>query len=330
MIGNQSFIRALKIYRFEKWSRRKTRPYIPKVTHMRFPIGLENHMKIGISSVFKKVTKRFYSWFDEQFNRWEKEWNIYHNSERKDSLESELELFIVSLDDQIQAIIESTDQGVSVTAYIDKIAESVLSFSSGELARQLKKFLGESFYGGTEWWDVVKKNWMAQVEKRITSSASDFLSSVRQLVYKAVQEDILYTEIVKRIHELGPRLTKTRASFLARDLIGSLHAEITKQMQLTLGIEFYTWQTQADEKVRGRPDGLYPKSIPSHWLMEGLICRWDDPTVYSLDLGVTWLPRTKKMEHVHPGQAYSCRCLARPFLGQIVEQVDDDLRGGVL
>jgi len=36
--------------------------------------------------------------------------------------------------------------------------------------------------------------------------------------------------------------------------------------------------------------------------MEGIVCKWADPTVYSDYGGKTWKKRTKDMPKVHPGE----------------------------
>ena len=48
--------------------------------------------------------------------------------------------------------------------------------------------------------------------------------------------------------------------------------------------------------------------------MQGLLCKWADPNVYSDDKGKTWKARTAEMPHNHPGDDIMCRCRAAPFI----------------
>ena len=77
----------------------------------------------------------------------------------------------------------------------------------------------------------------------------------------------------------------------------TLHAVLNQFRQQQAGIKEYSWWTRDDLRVRGRPDGLYPKSRPSHWARHGGVFSWSRPP-----------------EGGHPGEAYGCRCAARPVV----------------
>jgi len=61
----------------------------------------------------------------------------------------------------------------------------------------------------------------------------------------------------------------------------------------------------------GNPAGQYPgwnDKHMDHYVMDGLYCRWDDPTVFSTDEGKSWRKRTGKMPKNHPADDILCRC----------------------
>lgn len=113
------------------------------------------------------------------------------------------------------------------------------------------------------------------------------------------------------------KVSDGRAKVLARDQTSKMNTSLTKVRQEKLGIEWYIWETVEDEKVVGRPGGLYPKGTKlhrNHWIMQDKVCKWDDPTVYSDDNGKTWKKRTEEMPQNAPGQDIMCRCRAAPFI----------------
>ena len=77
--------------------------------------------------------------------------------------------------------------------------------------------------------------------------------------------------------------------------------ENRKHMEST-GLKLYEWSTSADERVR-----------PSHALMEGKLCKWADPKVYSDDGGKTWKDRPEGATLFHPGEEEGCRCTALSY-----------------
>lgn len=113
------------------------------------------------------------------------------------------------------------------------------------------------------------------------------------------------------------KVSDGRAKVLARDQTSKMNTSISAIRQTKLGIDTYIWKTVEDERVVGRPGGKYPKITKlhrNHWMMQGLLCKWDDPTVYSDDKGKTWKKRLQQMPQNHPGVDIMCRCRAAPYI----------------
>lgn len=108
-----------------------------------------------------------------------------------------------------------------------------------------------------------------------------------------------------------------RAKLIARDQTSKLTAALNQHRQMAVGIETYIWETVRDERVVGNPTGISPTGNSKHgdhYHMRGQLCRWDDPTVYSPDNGVTWKARPREWSQRHPGEDIQCRCFASPVI----------------
>ena len=113
------------------------------------------------------------------------------------------------------------------------------------------------------------------------------------------------------------KVSDGRAKVLARDQTAKMNCSISAIRQNAVGIDKYIWETSNDKRVVGAPGGLYKKINPlhkNHYKMEGLLCRWDDPTVYSKDKGKTWIKREADMPMNHPGDDIMCRCRPAPYI----------------
>lgn len=113
------------------------------------------------------------------------------------------------------------------------------------------------------------------------------------------------------------KVSDGRAKVLARDQTSKMNSSLTAIRQTELGIDWYVWKTAEDERVVGRPGGVYKrisKLHRNHWMMQGLLCQWKDPSVYSDDKGKTWKKRKPEMPQNHPGDDIMCRCRAAPFI----------------
>ena len=113
------------------------------------------------------------------------------------------------------------------------------------------------------------------------------------------------------------KISDGRAKVLARDQTAKMNCSISALRQKAIGIDKYIWETSKDRRVVGTPGGLYKKINPlhkNHYKMEGKMCRWDDPTVYSDDKGKTWKKRDADMPMNHPGDDILCRCRPAPYI----------------
>lgn len=122
--------------------------------------------------------------------------------------------------------------------------------------------------------------------------------------------------LTAQIQHLGD-VSYGRAKLIARDQTKKLNSNLNQARQQSIGITVYIWKTVKDERVVGKPGGLYPqgnKAHGNHYMMEGLYCRWDDSLVYSEDKGKTWKKRRAEMPQTHPGQDIQCRCHAAPVI----------------
>ena len=62
---------------------------------------------------------------------------------------------------------------------------------------------------------------------------------------------------------------------------------ISKYQQTSLGMQTYYWHTMV-MKEYVVTSGRYSKAIPQHYYIDNMLCSWDNPEVYSDDLGKTW------------------------------------------
>lgn len=90
-------------------------------------------------------------------------------------------------------------------------------------------------------------------------------------------------------------VAESRAARIARDQVGKLNGELTRDRQTGLGIDRYTWRTSLDERVRA-----------THQALEGEVFAWS---------GEPSPPEG------HPGFPIMCRCTAEPYLDDILDEL---------
>lgn len=137
----------------------------------------------------------------------------------------------------------------------------------------------------------------------ITNMITEFKQRISTTIMTNVQSGERSTNLITQIKEdFG--VSKSRAELIARDQTSKLNGSLTKVRSQALGSKTYIWSGVADERERA-----------SHYALNGALCRWDDPSVYSDDNGETWQPRKRIGAFIgHPSDDYNCRCSALPVV----------------
>lgn len=196
-------------------------------------------------------------------------------------------------------------------AAIVSIAKDFEEFNAKELKAFEEIAVGEAFEEEESWVPDALDKWAKEQVSLITKASNDMRDAVARRVRDGVKKGKTGKEIAQNVMSEMPGISFRRARIIARDQASKLNAELSQRRMNEAGLETYVWDTAQDERVRGKPGGKYPFAMPSHWSMQGKICRWDDPTV-CLSASGEWEKRPADAPYVHPGVAILCRCVALP------------------
>jgi uncharacterized protein with gpF-like domain len=242
---------------------------------------------------------------------------------RTDSAESDLDALMQQIDAELLVLYGTNAlSSGALGEMLSAIAEKVLGKNSAFMQKQIEIIAGTPIAIETPWWPETKALWEAENYKLIKNLSTDYISKVNSIIINGIQTGATEAEMAASIEKVAESLKGWRSRFIARDQIGKLNALVTKAQAKNVGLEYYFWTTAGDEKVRGNPSGKYPKAIPSHFLMDGTMCTWDNTDVYSLDLGKTWIPRPAKAPKTNPGMEFLCRCVCSLSWGPFLDDID--------
>lgn len=306
--------------KLSKMSPRAARNLINRPVRWRYPMGAEAKLRKALTLVFFTVGHKLVMYMETIKNSYTKG--------RRDSFESDLDGHIKrQIDNSLAAFLMGTTfTGTDVSKVVDSVLEDVKTLQFSEMANYYTKLIDTVPPYSDVWWNEVRRDVRTKIETSIQRTVQEFYSSVREYVIRAAREGMAFSDIIAGVQSMADRMTEYRAAFLARDIIGGYNAAMSKEIQTQImGIHTYMWGTMGDERVRGNPEGYYPKARPSHFVMSRMICKWIDPSVYSPD-GNMWIPRTAIMPIAHPGEPYQCRCGAVPYdvtrMNQLLAEIE--------
>lgn len=194
---------------------------------------------------------------------------------------------------------------------IVSVARNLGEFNKKEMDAFRKIAVGDAFVQDEPWVAKTLQDWAQNQVSLITKATDDMRDAVARRVRDGVKHGKLTREIEQKIKQDLPGISYRRAHIIARDQASKLNAALSEGRMKDAGLETYIWETAYDERVRGRPGGKFPHALPSHWAMQGKICRWDDPSVYRNEAG-EWVKRPANCPYTSPGMEILCRCVALP------------------
>ena len=201
----------------------------------------------------------------------------YLEKYRIDNEESEL-------DNDIRNMIIEYELLIATDFIERKVAEMFDNINSYN-ANEFRKSLGVDIFASEEFLNATKDLWVKENMQLITSVKTQYFERIENIISNAIRNGTTYTEVSEQIAK-QTGLSLNRSRLIARDQIGTLNGQITKQRQTSAGITKYRWSTSKDERVR-----------PDHQVREGKIFDWNKPPFDG-----------------HPGMPISCRCVAIPII----------------
>lgn len=185
---------------------------------------------------------------------------------------------------------------------IQTIAMGVNKFSEQQLQASFKKSLGVDLFLADPVLERSVEIWVKDNVKKITALGEGQAREIERIVLDGYRQGIapgeLRSAILDTFRSSDERETtkvkgmsvEDRAKFIARDQISTLSGQVSQLRQTRLGLDKYIWQTSEDERVR-----------PEHVDRNGQVFEWSSPP-----------------EDGHPGMPINCRCVALPFLDDLL------------
>lgn len=174
----------------------------------------------------------------------------------------------------------------------EQIARDFVTTSAGDNDRRVKSF-GIDLYGGDQQLQDYLKAAAFQNAQLIKSIPAQYLEQVQNIVMGNMRQGMRPSYIeAALVKQFG--VTERRAKLIASDQTAKIQGEMNKIRQVNSGIEFFTWLTSHDERVRHSHNEVSKRDVgfgPG-------VFRWDDLPV------VDGVP-------TFPGQPIRCRCVAR-------------------
>lgn len=188
-------------------------------------------------------------------------------------------------------------------------AYQISSFNREQYRRIINATLGVDPIANDDFLQARLKLFAQENAALIRSIPEQLLKDVEGVAYRGMTGGATIRDLQRDI-EARFKVSRARARLIARDQTGKLNAQLTEIRQKRVGVTEFVWNTAGDERVRD-----------SHRVLDGKICKWDDPTVYREPGESEWKARSGISAFVgNPGMDYQCRCFSEPIMDDLIDE----------
>lgn len=255
-----------------------------------------------------RFPKRIYNTIKQEKEAYELIYNLM-NTSSKSMIEEALKGYKIA--DDLNELEKATSvSSVELSAFelsTDKLISNVESAVSNSFAEFSKISIGERYIPAPVEKSLLN-NWNNNFLIQCKSATDDLKKIISKGVYDSVMRGDALSVVRKKILESTNDYTKKKAQFIARDQVSKLNGAINKIQQKSVNINLYVWTAVGDARTRN-----------SHSRLNGVICSWDDPTIYYKVDGNT-LVKHKRLASMfigNPSDDYQCRCFGLPFIPEL-------------
>ncbi len=214
---------------------------------------------------------------------------VYSKVTRTDALSDDVVAAFNSLRTFVTTLATKTNGvlNIGVQSFGDKTA----AFNDAKYNDPLMNLLGIGDVSANVEAGIVN-GWVTENVQLVGNMNAQQLGKLETLFLRALRDGSRSAQVRGEVAQIVGTENINRARLIARDQIGKLDGQLTRQKQVEAGIQGYVWRGALDARER-----------PSHVAREGVKFRWDSPPPDG-----------------HPGQAIQCRCTAEPDLSHLGEE----------
>ena len=255
-----------------------------------------------------RFPKRIYNTLKQEKEAYELIYNLM-NTSSKSMIEEALKGYKIA--DDLNELEKTTSvSSVELSAFdlsTDKLISNVENAVSNSFAEFSKISIGERYIPAPVEKSLLN-NWKNNFLIQCKSATNDLKKIISKDVYDSVMRGDALSIVKKKVYESTNDYTKKKAQFIARDQVSKLNGAINKIQQKSVNINLYVWSAVGDARTRD-----------SHSRLNGVICSWDDPTIYYKveDNNLVKHKRLASMFIGNPSEDYQCRCFGLPFIPEL-------------
>ena len=258
-----------------------------------YAVSAERQYSQTFVNLYRRYNKVVLRWMPKIIKAIKQDRNKRMRTDDAVGLMQLIDLYLTKMMNDLKTEEEQEEDGSNLEEQIKAAAYLIRGVVNRGWSKAVERTLGvkilSGYYDETFYKELLEQ-WFRENMQMISSIPQELVRQIRDILWEDITNRATTEQMVKHIQHTC-QVSENRAKFIARDQVGKLQAQLTRQQQTDAGVREYIWSSKRDSKVRHQ-----------HRKLNGNKFSWDSPPLSD--------PRTGR--HCHPGEDYGCRCTAIP------------------
>jgi SPP1 gp7 family putative phage head morphogenesis protein len=272
----------------------------------KYPSAKERLYLKTIQEIMNKYTEYTNTVIIPQLKNW------LNELQRFDSVSEDVVTIIQGFDDLYELLF--VDNRGILEQTLERFGYDLNQLSDEGFKKMIESTIGIQPVTDNLWVNEKVKLFTQNNVNLISGLGEEYKKKINNTLIQGLQSGATPQSLTSELLKLNEQFSENRAKLIARDQTSKFWGDVNKKRQQDIGTEYYIWRTMKDERVR-----------ESHEVMDGLLCDWNDPSIYSEDDGKTWNSRSGiGGVNAHPSEEINCRCYSEVYTKNILEELFND------
>lgn len=264
-----------------------------------YAISAERQYSQAVANLYRRYNKVVLRWMPKIIKEIKQDRDKRMRTDDAVGLMQLIDLYLTKMMNDLKTEEEQEEDGSNLEEQIKAAAYLIRGVVNQGWSKAVERTLGVQVipkYYDESFYRELLERWFRENMGMISSIPQDLVQQIRDTLWEDITQNAATDQMVKHIQHTC-QVSKNRAKFIARDQVGKLQAQLTRQQQTDAGVREYIWSSKNDSKVRNQ-----------HRKLNGKKFSWDSPPISD--------PKTGR--RCHPGEDYGCRCVALPVFNKNV------------
>ena len=265
-----------------------------------YAISAERQYSQAVANLYRRYNKVVLRWMPKIIKAIKQDRNKRMRTDDAVGLMQLIDLYLTKMMNDLKTEEEQEEDGSNLEEQIKAAAYLIRGVVNRGWSKAVERTLGvkilSGYYDETFYKELLEQ-WFRENMQMISSIPQELVRQIRDILWEDITNRATTEQMAQHIRHTC-KVSESKAKFIARDRVGKLQAQLTRQQQTDAGVREYIWSSKGIPRCAistGSSTGINSRGIPRRSRtreLGGIAIR-----------GGLWVP-----VHCNPGISSKCCC----------------------